>query len=88
MEMEKKDTKQKVMQPVENIDIECNKRPSHPTANKATDKREVHKHKARELNENDIGINQKKPKKLCYFWDTMILIKMKDLQHQKQRWCY
>ena len=41
MEMECKDTEQKVIQPAENIDTKHNERPPQSTANNAMDKREL-----------------------------------------------
>ena len=42
MEMKRKDTEPKVMQPAENRDTECNERPLHSKANKVVDKWELH----------------------------------------------
>ena len=42
MEMERKDTGPKVIDPAENMDAEHNERSPQSTANKAMDKRELH----------------------------------------------
>ena len=43
MEMERKDTALKVIQPAENMDTECNERPPQSKSNKTIDNGELHK---------------------------------------------
>ena len=43
MELERKDTEPKMIQPAENVDTEHVERPPQPTANQAMDKKELNK---------------------------------------------
>ena len=69
MKTERKDTETKVTQPTENMDIGNNEIPTHSTANKALNKKELHRQIQNQ--ENIIKIRSawisRKSDRLCYF---------------------